>query len=127
LTLDIADSPTQNIIQFFPKVKEFIDECLSNGGKVLVHGGAGISRSAALVIAYLMDVTGCTSTEAIKFVQKKRFCIFPNEGFRQQLVEYEPILSAKRNVIQNGVGPSNSRKRRYEEEITAELASEMMH
>jgi len=25
-------------------VKTFVDSCLSNGGKVLVHGNAGISR-----------------------------------------------------------------------------------
>lgn len=85
-------------------MKDFIDECLSNNGKVLVHGGAGISRSAALVIAYLMDVTGCSSTEAIKFVQKKRFCIFPNEGFRQQLAEYEPIMQARRSMTLNASG-----------------------
>ena len=80
------------------QVKAFIDECLENKGKVLVHGSAGISRSASLVIAYIMDVTGCPANDAIRFVQKKRFCIFPNEGFRQQLMEYEPILQARRSL-----------------------------
>jgi serine/threonine/tyrosine-interacting protein len=58
--LDIADSATENIIQHFKKVKIFIDEGLNSGGKVLVHGNAGISRSAALVLAYLMETYGLT-------------------------------------------------------------------
>lgn len=44
LVLDIADNPVENIIRFFPMTKEFIDGSLQNGGKVLVHGNAGISR-----------------------------------------------------------------------------------
>lgn len=57
LVLDIADSATENIIQHFRKVKSFIDEG-RNSGQVLVHGNAGISRSAALVLAYLMETYG---------------------------------------------------------------------
>lgn len=73
----------------------FIDDCLSKGGQVLVHGNAGISRSAALIVAYIMEKLHLNSNEAIRLVQKKRFCIFPNEGFRRQLMEYEPILKAR--------------------------------
>ncbi|KAI1237465.1 hypothetical protein IHE44_0013539 [Lamprotornis superbus] len=58
LVLDIADNPVENIIRFFPMTKEFIDGSLQSGGKVLVHGNAGISRSAALVIAYIMETFG---------------------------------------------------------------------
>ncbi len=76
-------------------MRQFIDQCLANKGSVLVHGNAGISRSAALVIAYVMETRGLTSAEAIRSVQRRRFCIFPNEGFRRQLIEYEPILNAR--------------------------------
>lgn len=55
LVLNIADSVTENIIHHFPTVKRFIDECHLNGGKVLVHGNGGISRSAALAIGYIME------------------------------------------------------------------------
>ncbi|RWS02233.1 serine/threonine/tyrosine-interacting protein-like isoform X2 [Dinothrombium tinctorium] len=95
LILEIADSPTQNIIPFFDKARDFINNCIQNKGKVLVHGNAGISRSAALVVAYVMEYCNYSSTEALKLVQRKRFCIYPNEGFRRQLLEYEPILRAK--------------------------------
>lgn len=37
----------------------------------------------------------CNSKKASKFVQNFRFCIFPNESFRLQLLEYEPIVLAQ--------------------------------
>ncbi|XP_041352275.1 serine/threonine/tyrosine-interacting protein A-like [Gigantopelta aegis] len=101
LTLDIADTATENIIQHIPKVKRFVDECLHKGGKVLIHGNAGISRSAALVIAYVMEKYGLSHKDAYFYVQQRRFCINPNEGFSQQLKEYEPIYQARLS-LQNG-------------------------
>lgn len=60
LTLDIADIATENIIRFFPKVRQFVDEALSKQTKVLVHGNYGNSRSATLVLAYIMEKLGLT-------------------------------------------------------------------
>lgn len=101
MVLDIADAATENIIQHFAKVKKFLDDCWLSGGKALIHGNAGISRSAAVVIAFIMEKYGLTYKRAFLLVQRKRFCINPNEGFAQQLKEYEPIYQAKR-VLQNG-------------------------
>lgn len=98
LVLEVADSMTENIIRHFPKVKEFIDGCLEHGGRVLVHGNAGMSRSAALVIAYVMETYGINYRDALKHVQQRRFCISPNESFANQLTEYEPILKARLQV-----------------------------
>lgn len=95
LVLNIADTATENIIQHFHKVRTFIDEALNSGGRVLVHGNAGISRSAALVLAYLMEKYGLSQTRAYTIVQQRRFCINPNEGFMAQLREYEPIYQAQ--------------------------------
>ncbi|XP_028834777.1 serine/threonine/tyrosine-interacting protein isoform X1 [Denticeps clupeoides] len=103
LVLDIADNPVENIIKYFPVTKDFIDGCLENGGKVLVHGNAGISRSlslfsAALVIAYLMETFGVKYRDAFSHVQERRFCINPNVGFVHQLQEYEAIYLAKLTI-----------------------------
>uniref|UniRef100_A0A8C5XPS4 Serine/threonine/tyrosine-interacting protein n=1 Tax=Microcebus murinus TaxID=30608 RepID=A0A8C5XPS4_MICMU len=87
LVLDIADNPVENIIRFFPMV-----------GKVLVHGNAGISRSAAFVIAYIMETFGMKYREAFAYVQERRFCINPNIGFVHQLQEYEAIYLAKLTI-----------------------------
>jgi serine/threonine/tyrosine-interacting protein len=55
LVLSIADTVTENIIQHFQKVRRFLDDCFAAGGKALVHGNAGISRSAAVVLGYIME------------------------------------------------------------------------
>ncbi|TKC46442.1 hypothetical protein EI555_011668, partial [Monodon monoceros] len=98
LVLDIADNPVENIIRFFPMTKEFIDGSLQSGGKVLVHGNAGISRSAAFVIAYIMETFGMKYRDAFAYVQERRFCINPNAGFVHQLQEYEAIYLAKLTI-----------------------------
>lgn len=55
LVVNVKDSVTENIIQHFQKVKNFLDSCFSAEGKALVHGNAGISRSAAIVLGFLMQ------------------------------------------------------------------------
>nr|CAD7592310.1 unnamed protein product [Timema genevievae] len=129
LTLNIADTVTENIIQHFAKMRQFVDESLANGGKTLVHGNAGISRSAALVLAYIMEKYGLTCKitftnfsinfklrEAFSLVQQRRFCINPNEGFIAQLAEFEPIYKAQR-TLQNGQCSTEKgrNKRRFDE------------
>ncbi|OAD53098.1 Serine/threonine/tyrosine-interacting protein [Eufriesea mexicana] len=101
LVLNIADTATENIIQHFQKVKVFIDEGLNSGGQALVHGNAGISRSAALVLAYVMETYELSQMRAYTIVQQRRFCINPNEGFMAQLREYEPIYQAQK-TLKNG-------------------------
>jgi len=102
LVINIADTVTENIIQHFQIVKVFLDECFSVGGKALVHGNAGISRSAAVVLGFIMEKYRLSYENAYKLVQKRRFCINPNEGFIQQLKEYEPIYRANCSLSSNG-------------------------
>ena len=70
---------------------------------MLVHGNGGISRSAALVIAYIMQSHLYSASDALKFVQNRRFCVYPNEGFRRQLFEYEPVLRASIAAARKGL------------------------
>lgn len=56
--MDVRDCPTENIIQHFSTVRDFINESHEMGGKTLIHGNAGISRSAALAIAFVMEKYG---------------------------------------------------------------------
>ncbi|XP_002158174.3 serine/threonine/tyrosine-interacting protein isoform X1 [Hydra vulgaris] len=113
LTLDIIDKPTEPILEFFPMVKEFIEECLHHKGKVLIHGNGGISRSASFVIAYIMETYGLSYQKSFLYVQQKRYCINPNEGFVRQLQEYEPIYLA-RYQQQGQTSSSGIYKRKYE-------------
>ncbi len=75
-----------------------IDQCndflrASQKRPTLVHCQAGMSRSPALVIAYLMMVHGLTYFAALATVREKRSCVEPNYGFRVQLIELDLRLA----------------------------------
>lgn len=55
---------------------------------VLVHCHAGVSRSAAIVIAYVMKKYGLNFESAFELVKTRRPRIRPNEKFRACLKEY---------------------------------------
>lgn len=61
---------------------------------VLVHCAAGVSRSATLVVAHLMQVEGGekSALEVLREVQEQRKIVNPNTGFRMQLLELEERL-----------------------------------
>jgi protein-tyrosine phosphatase len=70
---------------------------------VFVHCVAGISRSASLVIGYLLKYKDYTLKQviywnlikAIKKVKRCRAVVNPNKGFLMQLEEYEKKLIKK--------------------------------
>ena len=64
-------------------------------GKVLVHCREGVSRSASIVIAYLMIRHQYTVENAIKEVITHRW-IRPNPNFQRQLVQLEFRLRAEK-------------------------------
>ncbi|CAD8095565.1 unnamed protein product [Paramecium primaurelia] len=90
-TYSILDSEQANIAQFFDDSFYHIKNGLKSGS-VLVHCAAGVSRSASIVIAYLMRNKGWTYSEAFSHVKSKRFVICPNSGFQRQLKQFEKQL-----------------------------------
>jgi len=83
----------------------FIDETLKNNNTqsgddrpegVLVHCKQGVSRSATLVIAYVMKATGMSMNEAYSMVKEKSPVISPNLVLIYQLNEYEKELRNQR-------------------------------
>jgi protein-tyrosine phosphatase len=81
-----ADSVNQNIRKYFDEAFDFID---SVDGPVLVHCAAGISRSATIVIAYLMKKYKIPMMAAFDYVKAHRSIINPNFHFIGQLMSYE--------------------------------------
>lgn len=54
-------------------------------GCILVHCGAGISRSAAVVIAYLCRYAGMNYAEALAFVKARRPQVAPADVFKEAI------------------------------------------
>ncbi|XP_047673483.1 dual specificity protein phosphatase 13 isoform X2 [Tachysurus fulvidraco] len=71
------DSPSFNLSPYFQPCADFIHQVLNSPG-------VGVSRSASLVLAYLMIHHQLPLLEAINTVKQYRW-IFPNRGFLQQL------------------------------------------
>jgi len=61
----------------------------------------GVSRSATIVLAYLMKYHHNTLKEAFYFLIEKRPQIWPNEGFLLQLLRYETELTRSREITKN--------------------------
>ncbi|KAK5971769.1 Dual specificity protein phosphatase, partial [Trichostrongylus colubriformis] len=90
--LDVMDLPWTDIVKDFPAVHGFMKNCVENGGKVLVHCNAGISRAATFVISYLMVYHRMSLQCAFETVKKARPKVKPNMGFMKQLKTFEEAL-----------------------------------
>ncbi len=85
--IHIRDIPDEPIDEHFNTCIDFIDKAMSDdpNNKVLVHCSLGVSRSATIVLAYLMKTNKWDLSTALSFLKNKRDIINPNVGFRQKL------------------------------------------
>ncbi|XP_060092691.1 dual specificity protein phosphatase 13-like [Heteronotia binoei] len=91
------DDTAFDISIFFQDAANFIHKALKIGeGKVFVHCAMGLSRSAALVLAYLMIHEHLTLVEALRAVDSHRG-VCPNTGFLSQLRALDIRLNNERD------------------------------
>lgn len=81
LRIQLADVESEDISASLRPAHEFIEAARAEGRAVLVHCGAGVSRSAALCIAHLMLRHGWTAAAALDAVKARRSAVQPNDGF----------------------------------------------
>jgi hypothetical protein len=145
--LEIRDAQDQNLIRIFPEceaplslesaathatscsAKNYIDQALAMNGRILVHCGDGISRSPAIVTAYVMCTQNLSTEDAFQYVQARRFCISPNQGFQHQIEAYQHIYEAAQQCAQDPAlnsRASEGRKRIAEEDDEAEMMDASM-
>ena len=86
LELSLYDDTIELIIPKFEVAYKFIKEYSQNN--ILIHCFQGKSRSASLVVFYLMKEKGWDYDTSIKFIKERRPVISPNIGFVAQLKEY---------------------------------------
>ncbi len=85
--IDIEDDMRENIIKYFKECFDIIEKA----DKIFIHCMAGVSRSATIVISYLMWKEKKSLDEILKKVKEKRF-VSPNFGFMEQLKIFEKLL-----------------------------------
>ncbi|CAF0863959.1 unnamed protein product [Rotaria sp. Silwood1] len=94
----IIDSPAYKIGKHFEDAIQFLEEALNNNkNRVYVHCQQGISRSATLIIAYLLHTYEHMSLfDAFQLVAARRR-IWPNDGFCRHLLQLEKEKKQKKN------------------------------
>ncbi|QGT47213.1 ORF130 [Saltwater crocodilepox virus] len=94
ISLNVEDSPKQNISQYFKRFNALLDHCESNNKKILVHCIAGVNRSGAAVLSYLISKKPEDVDMLIYFLfiyhllKRKRGAFVENAAFREQIVSY---------------------------------------
>lgn len=97
--VDLRDHSDEDISRHFSEALTFMHEGIAHNEGVLVHCRQGVSRSATMILAYLMQyglrdpITGkwlpMTYAEAFDYVKERRPRISPNLGFVLALHEVE--------------------------------------
>ncbi|XP_016446047.1 dual specificity protein phosphatase PHS1 isoform X4 [Nicotiana tabacum] len=91
----ICDEEDSNISELFNEAHDFIDLVEENGGKVLVHCFEGRSRSATVVLAYLMLRKKFTLLKAWNTLRRVHRRAQPNDGFARILLDLDRKLHGK--------------------------------
>jgi len=73
----------------------FVKVITESSGPVLVHCRAGVSRSASLVVGYLMWKDKISLDKALTQVKKERSRAAPNVGFLRALVAWQKIAGGE--------------------------------
>lgn len=90
--IEMDDDGTTCIIDKFTKFIHIIDEKVEAKESVLVHCKFCRSRSASLIIAYLISKYKMSAQQALKFVQEKR--PFVNPLFMEQLIKHQDYFNS---------------------------------
>lgn len=97
--LPLEDDAATNILTHLDIAADRIHEAITRrNAHVLVHCVAGVSRSATVVIAYLMKYKRMDLRAAFNHCYNLRPVVRPNNGFMAQLIDYENQLFGHQSV-----------------------------
>ena len=77
----VEDDTAHRIDRYFDDVADLMETCRRRGYGSVVHCAAGVSRSAALTLAYLLKYTDLSLLEAFRHTRTVRPVVRPNTGF----------------------------------------------
>ena len=86
--IDILDINNSSIYKFFDPFILFVDKILKKNGKIMIHCYMGSSRSAILVVLYLIKYKSFHLQKSIQFITKKRNRVNINVTYIDELKKY---------------------------------------
>ncbi|XP_057467729.1 uncharacterized protein LOC130757100 [Actinidia eriantha] len=90
MAVPLRDMEGENLLDYLDVCLDFIDESRKEGA-VLVHCFAGVSRSAAIITAYLMRTEQLSQEDALESLRQSCEFVCPNDGFLEQLKMFEEM------------------------------------
>jgi len=97
----LKDINQEEISLLIYRTIEWIQNAIDSRGRVLVHCREGVSRSATMVIAYLMWQFNLSFEAAHERIRKARPICNPNTGFTCQLLNLSKRLGTSGNPAQS--------------------------
>ncbi|XP_053647591.2 dual specificity protein phosphatase 14 [Cherax quadricarinatus] len=94
----VSDAQDSDLAVHLDTISDKIEELRRRGGCVMVHCVAGVSRSPALVLAYLVKYEDMSLRQAFLHVRSSRPNIRPNAGFFSQLIDFEQRVRGSTSV-----------------------------
>lgn len=90
MAVPLRDMESEDLLDYLEVCMDFIEENRKNGS-VLVHCFAGVSRSAAIITAYLMRSEQLSQEDALESLRQSCESVCPNDGFLDQLKMFEQM------------------------------------
>jgi hypothetical protein len=88
----IRDGAPAPSLDWLRKRVEFVAAQRRAGITVFIHCDAGISRSAMVAAAYLMERDGVSRDDALRLLRTRREVVRPNQAFMELLAEWKRTL-----------------------------------
>ncbi|GMY19419.1 dual specificity protein phosphatase 12-like [Fagus crenata] len=90
MAVPLRDMESEDLLDYLDVCFDFIDRSRKEGS-VLVHCFAGVSRSAAIITAYLMRTEHLSQEDALASLKQSCEFVCPNDGFLEQLKMFEEM------------------------------------
>ncbi|KAL9651839.1 hypothetical protein ABK040_000187 [Willaertia magna] len=117
MVIYVDDNRSSSLKGHFEDITHFINDARHNGSSAIIHCMAGVSRSSTCAIAYLMLECKMRAKMAFQTVLKCRPAIKPNDGFKQEISDFDKELyegkkvqECKKNRVEYFDGTSDERK-----------------
>lgn len=91
LKINLLDNEYEDAYKYFELAYSFIENCINNNGKILIHCMAGISRSTTFVIVYFIKKYKYSYDKSIEIIKKVNKFASPNKGYVAQLKKLEKL------------------------------------